>query len=190
MLETIKNIDVDILLFVNGLYSEWLDGIMIFSSGKFTWLPLYIFLVGYIILTDKKKAWLPLLSIVLLITIADQFSSGLIKPMIERLRPCHEASLAPLLRLPVGCGGQYGFMSSHASNAFAVAIFLILVYKKKTFLLLLVWASLVSYSRMYLGVHYFTDIMAGAITGAAAGYMIYRLLLYSSNKLSLRTKAY
>jgi undecaprenyl-diphosphatase len=107
------------------------------------------------------------------VALADSIASKLFKPYFARLRPCHAPGLAGRLHLPDGCGGQFGFLSSHAANSFALAIFLLLVLPRRRFralkLAAFIWAGLLSYSRMYLGAHYPSDVLGGALIGAALG---------------------
>ncbi|WMJ73679.1 phosphatase PAP2 family protein [Cytophagaceae bacterium ABcell3] len=192
MLEILKEIDVQILFFINSLHHPIMDEIMIFFTKRFTWIPFYAFLVFLIIRKEKFNSWLPLVFITLIIIMADQFASGLMKPLTERLRPCHNASLQDMLHLPYGCGGRYGFFSSHAANTFAVAAFLTGFFRKKVFYLMFVWAAAVSLSRVYLGVHYPSDITAGALSGTLIGYIMVMLYFYCKNKLQKQSviKAY
>lgn len=106
-----------------------------------------------------------------------------------RLRPCHNPEIASLVHLVDGCGGQYGFLSSHATNSFALAWFTGLLYKrhyKYTLSLMLIWAALVSYSRIYVGVHYLGDILCGAILGSTVGILVYYLMRFCSRKFNLK----
>ena len=116
-----------------------------------------------------------LLGFGLLITLADQSASGFFKPFFERLRPCHNPEIEHLVHTIKRCGGQYGFASSHASNTFALGTFLFLVYRNKWSKLMLVWAAVVSYSRIYAGVHYPGDILVGAILGVLSAFIVYGL---------------
>ena len=168
------NIDTELFLFLNGLHADWLDPIMIFISGKITWLPFYLVLLYLVIKNYKKQSILIILGIILLIVCSDQISSSVFKPLFERPRPCHNEAIKDLVYLPGGhCGGAYGFISSHACNAFALAVFLTQILKQyysKIAWVMFVWATLVAYSRIYMGVHYPGDVVVGAIVGAMIGW--------------------
>lgn len=174
------NIDTYILLWINGHHTEWLDQLMWWVSQSVTWIPLYIVLVGLIIY--RYRSWKIVMAILLAFALAvglsDFISSGILKPLVERLRPTHEPSLAPFLHIVNGYkGGMYGFCSSHAANTLACALLFMFVYKNKiTTSILIVWVAINSYSRIYLGVHYPTDIMAGWIIGCATAVLAYALL--------------
>lgn len=174
------NIDTNILLWINGHHTEWLDQLMWWVSQSVTWIPLYIVLVGLIIYRyhSWKIVMAILLAFALAVGLSDFISSGILKPLVERLRPTHEPSLAPFLHIVNGYkGGMYGFCSSHAANTLACALLFMFVYKNKiTTSVLIVWVAINSYSRIYLGVHYPTDIMAGWIIGCATAALAYALL--------------
>lgn len=111
------------------------------------------------------------------------------KDVFERLRPCHNPNIASLVHVVDGCGGKYGFVSSHASNSFALALFIGLLLRKhyKYFLPLMVfWAALVSYSRIYVGVHYPADILGGAILGSLIGIFVYWLMKKLNAKFNFK----
>jgi undecaprenyl-diphosphatase len=117
----------------------------------------------------------------------------LFKDVFERLRPCHNPEIAELVHIVNNkCGGQFGFVSSHATNTFGIATFLGLLLKsrnsKLALYLLLFWAAIVSYCRVFLGVHYALDIIGGAILGGTIGYLLYRLTVYFLIKLSSKSK--
>jgi undecaprenyl-diphosphatase len=119
----------------------------------------------------------------LVVTLADQTSVHLFKNVFERLRPCHNPEIRELIHLAASkCYGKFGFVSSHAANSFGVAVFLALAFKTRWFSwFILAWALLVSYSRIYLGVHYPADIIVGGLLGAVCGYAVWNLL-YGFNK--------
>ena len=127
------------------------------------------------------------LFIILVITLADQTSVHLFKNVFQRLRPCHEPALENLVHLVNNkCGGQYGFISSHAANTFGLALLTLLWIKKRWFTALMItWALLVAYSRVYLGVHYPLDVMVGGIWGAGCGWLVFLLFRWTLSKLPL-----
>ena len=183
-MEGLLNLDREILLFINGLHNPWLDSLMVLISGKLTWVPVY---VAVLVLLFKKLGWrnalVSVLVCVLVVVAADQLSSSLLKPLVGRLRPCHEPGLDGLLHLVDGkCGGQFGFVSSHASNFAGMGIFIWAVLfrnSKSKLALAMIPFALVGYSRIYLGVHYPLDVVCGGALGIAAGLSgaaVYRLV--------------
>jgi undecaprenyl-diphosphatase len=180
MLKEIISADQQLFLWLNNCYATWLDPVMVLVSQRFTWIPLYAWLVYLLWKTSDKAATFAWKIVALLATLAlcDRVSSGFIKPFFARLRPCYEPQLQGLLRVLEDCGGQFGFISSHASNTFGVAIFFWLLWREKfpQVKWLFAWASLVSYSRIYVGKHYPADILAGAILGLVCGAICYAAL--------------
>lgn len=163
--------DKEIFLFLNNLGSDTFDRFWVIVSGTWIWVPLYVIFL-YLLAKNYKVRNLVfiLIFIALGVTVSDQLA-GIFKSGIGRLRPCHDPSLDHLMR-EVQCGGQFGFYSSHASNTFFIATFMtMLLFKKYSFLpyFLFFWAAMVSYSRIYLGVHFPMDILMGAAMGFFLG---------------------
>lgn len=179
MIEYLKNIDKEIFVLINGMHNSFFDEVMYWVSHKFFWIPFYIFLLYVVFKNFKKQAWLIILSIALLIVLTDQFSVHLFKNVFLRYRPCHNIELQSVVHLLNNhCGGMYGFVSSHAANTFGLATFLIFLFAdKKWTSLLLFWAALVCYSRIYAGVHYPADVIVGGLLGAVLGFGVYYLML-------------
>jgi len=185
MIDWLIALDKQLFLTLNHWRADWMDPIMLFLSAKEVWIPLYVGIIGLIIYQYRKKAILLVLALILSVVAADQITSGFMKPYFERYRPCHEPSLAKEVLTPGKCGGKYGYASSHAANTFAVAVFMFLLFenKRKFMSLLIVWAALVSYSRIYLGVHYPLDILTGSLVGLFCSYWIFKLAEFSASRL-------
>ncbi|KAF0202021.1 MAG: membrane-associated phospholipid [Bacteroidetes bacterium] len=178
-MDHIIQFDRQVFLIINGMHSPFFDFLMFWLSDKFIWIPLYAVLLFLMIRQSPARWWLILISIALLVTITDQVSVKAFKDVFLRLRPCHEPLLEGMVRiLNEHCGGKYGFVSSHATNTFGMAVFSGLMLKKRfgwVLPALLVWAGIISYSRIYLGVHYPGDVLAGGAVGALIGWAVFRL---------------
>ncbi len=183
-MEFLKQIDQELFLFLNGIHSPFWDIVMYWISYKFTWIPLYLTTLGYFIYKQKTKSILSIIIVVSTIVFADQMSVHLFKDVFLRYRPCHNLEIQNMVHILHGhCGGQYGFVSSHSSNAFGFAIITTLIIQnRKISIILIIWAIVVSYSRIYLGVHYPSDIFGGAILGTATAIALYSLYKTISKK--------
>ena len=174
MFEYIENIDTEITIFLNNLSHQNLDGIMILISNKYVWIPLYLFLIYWLWKFDKENFKKNLLISILTVIISDLITSSLMKPFFERLRPCNDSDLQELINIVAGCGKKFSFASSHASTTFSLASIFYLISKRKIKLMFL-WSILIGYSRIYLGVHFFLDVIFGFLVGYLTSNLIYRI---------------
>lgn len=175
-MDYLNSLDTDLFLFLNGLHNAFFDFVMYWLSNKLIWIPMYLAIIFFMIRRYQIRGLLMLFFILLVIVLCDQTASGLLKNLVQRLRPSHEPDLAGLVRISkAGPGGLYGFVSSHAANSFGLVSFIYFAFEKQFRLLkygLILWAILVSYSRIYNGVHYPGDVIAGAAIGIFYGWLM------------------
>ena len=158
---------------------------MFWITNKYTWFPLYFLLVVVVVAKYRTRGLLMCLGIGLAVGLSDHVTSGLMKPFFARLRPCQVPEWQTLVHTVAGCGGRYGFASSHASTTFALAttVWLMLRPWSLWFGAAFGWSALVAYSRVYVGVHYPLDILVGAAVGVLVGWLVYQLYRWGTPRI-------
>lgn len=175
------DIDKHLLLALNGSDSIFWDGCMKIYTTIGIWIPLLLLLMYVLIKNNSFKDFLLLvLVIAAVVGCTDLISSGICKPFFERWRPTNDPELMYLVDIVDGIrGGKYGFTSSHAANSFGIATFIILLVKNRALTIsMIIWAMMNAFTRIYLGVHYPGDIIAGTLIGVTVGWGAYRLYRY------------
>ena len=187
MIDYLVDVDKTALLAVNGMYSVFQDAFWWMVSAKWSSLLLVLALLWILMRQNRRHALLVLLMVAVAVLVADQVSSGLIKHLVERLRPTHDPSLENAVHVINGYrGGMYGFVSSHAANFFAIATLVTLVMRRGLVAAALYgWGLVQCYSRIYLGVHYPGDILGGMIVGLLAGWLVWCLMRWMQRRWRL-----
>jgi len=184
-------LDGQIFEWINGTTSNVVfDAVLPIIRNKFTWIPFYVFLVGALFYQFRWRA-LPYIGfLILTVGLADTVSSKIIKPAVKRVRPCNRpadnSTLKVIARIP--CGSGFSFPSSHASNHFAIAFFLIAsgwVVLRLWVSLLILWAALIGYSQIYVGVHFPVDVLVGSVLGMAIGFLFAKLWRVANVKYNI-----
>lgn len=176
LLDSIKQFDTALFLWLNSLHTPWWDTAMMLFTRKESWLFLYLLLLYVIIKNYGRQAVVIIVLLILGVALSDQLS-GLLKMLTQRLRPGHEPALEGLVHIVLRKGGLYGFVSSHAANAFFVWAFTVRLFRNHAASAgLLLWALLISYTRIYNGNHYPLDILFGAILGILLGVALFRVM--------------
>ena len=185
MLDTLTQLDTTLFRWINGHHNTVLDWSMWSLSQHWCWLvvllPAFIFITFRL---EPRRWWMVLLGVAVCFMLADQGSVHLFKETVCRLRPCHALDNVRMFR--TNCGGEYGFVSSHAANAFAVVTLFWIRYRKRAAIgtsLLVVWALLICYSRAYLGKHYPGDIVCGALFGILVGIAVWAIVNFFEKKI-------
>ncbi len=185
ILQKILELDTRFFLFLNSYHSSFWDTIMLMITRKEPWFPFFAVILFYVVKNYRSKSWLILLFIGLTILLSDQISV-LLKESIQRFRPVHNPEIEHLVHNVLRKGSLYGFVSSHAANVFAVFVFTSRLFRNRGFwALMLFWAVIVSYSRIYSGVHYPLDIVFGGLLGWLIGYGTFKLMMFIESRYFL-----
>jgi membrane-associated phospholipid phosphatase len=163
-----------------GLSNPFFDWLMPLLRNRYNWIPLYAALIYYCVKNFGKTGWLMILFFLLSFGIADYSSASIIKPAVERLRPCNEPVFSEQINVLVRCGSGYSFPSSHAANHFALALFFIVLFRKRSkwiVPLALLWAASIGFAQVYVGVHFPIDVTFGGLLGASVGGLLGLLFL-------------
>lgn len=183
MLEKILSLDTELFIYLNGLGSETYDGLWLFITKQINWIPLFLVLAYLIFkkLGTKQTLYL-LLFVAILITITDQ-TTNLFKYGFQRLRPCNNPEINTFIRV-VKKSNSFSFFSGHAANSMAVATFLFFNFKHKIkyFGFLFLWPLIFAYSRIYLGLHYPSDILTGYLCGFILGFLMFKIYKVAQQK--------
>ncbi len=180
-METILYLDFELFKWINqDLQNSFFDLIMPWWRSKYTWIPIYLILIGFMCWKFKLQGFYFILALALTVGVADTISSKVVKKSIKRLRPCKNPKIKDSTHLLVRCGSGYSFTSSHATNHFAFAFFLLFTFCKRFKILrlpLFLWASSIAFGQIYVGVHFPLDVIAGTCLGMLIGYIGARIYL-------------
>ena len=187
---SILKADQSLFEHINGQWTcSFLDSMMPWVRTSEHWFPMYVVLLGYLFYKWGWKALKWILAIAITIGVSDQVSSFFFKPMVHRLRPCADPAMLHQAKLLIGaCPTSFSFTSSHATNHFALAMFIMMTLQpllKKYTYLFFVWAGLISYAQIYVGVHYPLDVLVGTLIGITLGYTFAKLYLKWNDKLTI-----
>jgi len=189
MLEELLRYDKELFLILNNLGSTNWDTFWMFVTNKFSSIPLYVFLLYFSFKQFGLKKMLLLTGFAILMIVCTNGLADLFKYGVQRLRPCYDIDVNEVMRLVKdSCGGKYGYFSAHAANTMAVATFFSIFLKARFRFIgtaLLVWALLVAYSRIYLGVHFPMDVFTGMIIGLFFGWLFSKLYTLILPKIRL-----
>ncbi|MDR1525728.1 MAG: phosphatase PAP2 family protein [Tannerella sp.] len=192
MLETILDYEHDLFIWMNSSHVPFENQFMWLFSGKIAWIPLavmFIVMFFYRNMKHWKETLIVLAAIVLVVTLCDQFASGVCKPLFTRFRPTHHPEFMDKVQTVFDYrGGRYGFISSHAANAFGFATLTSLIFRYHFYsVMLYLWAAVNSYSRIYLGVHFISDIIPGIAAGLIFGWVVYKLYVFARKKIPVNS---
>lgn len=183
-LDYIINLDRELLYAINGFSCKAADYFMLLVTNKWSGIPIYIFAVFYLIYKNNTKAALFMIgAVILTFALTDRLAVILFKETFERLRPTHDPITSEVINILEGKGGLYGFISNHAANCFGFAYITSKLIRKRWYTIpIFIWATLVGYSRIYVGKHFPADVVCGALFGVLVAFMVYKLYIWLNNK--------
>ena len=174
MITALQQLDTELFLKIHrGLSNDFFDWLMPLLRNRFFWAPLYLFVIIFCVKQYQKTGYYIIGMLLFTFAMGDLIATRLIKPLLLRVRPCNDTSLADEIIRRVPCGNGYSFPSAHATNHFALAVFFIcVIYPKwKPVLPLgLAWAASISFAQVYVGVHYPVDVTVGGLLGTCIGF--------------------
>ncbi|MDF3078520.1 MAG: phosphatase family protein [Sphingobacteriaceae bacterium] len=175
MLDQLLQFDQKLFHAINsGLANHFFDFLMPLLRNRFLWLPLYLFLIIFLIRNYGKRGITIIVFLLITFALCDSFTSSVIKPAVDRLRPCNQPDLKDGVRSLIACGTGYSFPSSHAANHTGIAVFLITLFWRKwksIIPLAMLWAFSICFAQVYVGVHFPLDVLCGALIGGMIGYI-------------------
>ncbi len=179
ILQSLIELDKDLLLFLNSFHNSFWDNFFWMFTSKEVWVPFYLTIAYVLFKNHGLKGFVTMIMVGLLITLCDQISTEVFKHGLERFRPSHDEDLKYLVHLINGKrGGLYGFVSSHSTNSFGLALFTSLIFRNRAYtIIVFLWAATNAYSRIYMGVHFPGDIIGGMLLGLLLGRLVYGLYL-------------
>jgi membrane-associated phospholipid phosphatase len=177
LFESLQSIDQNLFVYINRVATHpILDTLMPFFRESTFWIPFYLFLIVFVFVNFGKNGWVWLLFAFITVLLTDQFSSSIIKNWVQRPRPCADPLFSNQVRLLLDhCSGGFSFTSSHATNHFGVATFLFVTLGRffgSWKYLIFIWAALICYAQVYVGVHYPLDVIIGALLGFTIGHFV------------------
>jgi len=179
LIDSLIQLDKELLLFLNSFHNGYWDNFFWMFTSKEVWIPLYLTIAYVIFKNHGARGLVTMLAITLLIVLCDQISTNVFKHGFERFRPSHDEDLKYMVHLINGKrGGLYGFVSSHSTNSFGLAMFTSLLFRNRTYtVFIFIWAAINAYSRIYMGVHFPGDIIGGFLLGIILGRIVYGIYL-------------